>query len=221
MSNITRQRTETLPEEDPGRKPAFQEAIDRYQEAIQAAEIYQKDIILQVNILTEHSYTYALIQDWDAAEKHYKEAIELLDANENSIDDAQASVNRYAYVWELASLVHWKKGQSLADSGSLNLALLEYATAYNCVEQEIAKLDTRASSETEGLYWAHFNAGDYQMEMSNLIDSLPSEASDRKHRCLIKARDHHLFALKMARRLNDLDKEKDVNERLEQLSKQI
>jgi len=205
FGNILRHRAGLLSEraDQVRRQKWLQKAGCFHCRAVELAQAYGRDVILQVNAYKELSLTCAFLQDWDKAEECYNSALRVLKANKDRIDPA-AYTRCYAEVLERASHVRYEKGDHLVSLNKHSQALAEYKICHTLAQDEIAVLK-ESSGESEGLVIAYLNSGDSLWRMSKCSDDDVPLLRDQ-------ALEDWQTALDMARRLSLSDLEREAIE---------
>jgi tetratricopeptide (TPR) repeat protein len=203
MAHVAMESAEGLaePGEEDRQREMQAQARNRYLAAAESARLYGQDPALEVTIQIELSAACASLGAWPQSEAAIRRAFEILDR----VPDPSTQLQYRALILETAAYVRWQKGQALLDEDRPDDALLEYEAAYELSQEEIARLESSAESKTLAL--AHFNAGDYLLEMSGLPNSRVPEP-------VATACDHWRQALDVARRLGLPDVEELASERL-------
>jgi tetratricopeptide (TPR) repeat protein len=136
-----------------------------YQAAEGWARTYRTDPVLTTGIAMDLIYTYSLLEDWEAAERHYQEALEMLEHGKAHLKDHAIYTVQNAQLLETISQVHHSQGQSLAAKQCFPGALSAYQAAYEkCIEEiELLEKVFRELGDPvliRELALAHINAGD-------------------------------------------------------------
>jgi hypothetical protein len=190
-------------EEQPRHQDELRIAVNLYRQAIELAQTYGRDAVLELTGHIQLIYAYALSQNWEAGEQTCKDAFAVL----QRIENRQDQVLYRARTLEIKSELHMRKGQSTIPPNSLS-ALHEYEIAYRSTQDEIDLLE-HSSNGSFDLVLAHNNAGEYLLAMSNCPDC-------KEPQILTNACGHWQTALEMAHRLDFVDLARDASTYLEQ-----